>query len=84
MAGTIEPIIEMIGAPLKDAVNGGTEGEFFLPVRPGDLLVSYMKLADLYERSGRAGRMLFVVLEDTFKNQRDQVVATIRHTLILY
>jgi hypothetical protein len=43
-----------------------------------------MRLANLYERSGRMGRMLFAVLETTFKNQRDQVVATIRHTLIFY
>ncbi len=78
----MQSLINLVAPPLKTILNGGSEGEFFLPIRPDDVLVSYTKLADLYERSGRAGKMLFLVFETTYKNQNDQVVAKMRDTIL--
>lgn len=80
----METLINVVDPPLKNILNGGNEAEFYLPVHPGDVLVSYTKLADLYEKTGSAGKMLFAVFEATYKNQVDQVVAKMRYTFIFY
>ena len=79
----MEVVLNLVGTPRSNVFNAGNDCEFFLPVRPGDILIGCPKLADIYEKSGRSGRMLFVVFEVTYKNQRDQVVAVMRHTIIL-
>lgn len=61
---------------------GGLEIEFMEPIRPGDVLTSKTKLADIYEREGRSGKMAFTILETTYTNQRGQVVAIERTTRI--
>ncbi|MBI4235793.1 MAG: MaoC family dehydratase N-terminal domain-containing protein [Chloroflexi bacterium] len=53
----------------------GTEIELFRPVRPGDALTRRSRLADLFEREGRFGPMLFSVRETRTTDQRDEVVS---------
>jgi len=65
-------------------VNGGTEGTFFRPVRVGDILLTYFKLSDITEKSGKFGPMVFLTIEQTFKNRVNQLVAIMRHVLIVY
>jgi len=79
----MEAVLNIAGTPKSNVFNAGCEGEFFLPVRPGDIIVGCPKLADLYEKTGKSGRMLFIEFEVTYKNQRDQVVAVMHHTMIL-
>ena len=75
-----------VQSPFWRVFNGGNEYEFLKPVRAGDVLTSTTKLADLYERQGRPGigRMLFQVLETTYKNQKGEVVVKTRGTGISY
>ena len=61
---------------------GGTEIEFFAPLRPGDVLTSRSKIADIYEKVGRTGPMAFTVMETTYTNQRGELVARDRTTSI--
>ena len=61
---------------------GETEAEFFQPIRPGDVLTYQSRLADIYERDGRSGRLAFIVLETTYTNQRGEVVVKEKFTLI--
>ena len=63
---------------------GGSEYEYFQVVRPGDLITAKVKLADAYERERKTGKMLFLVIEITYTNQRGEVVATERSTPIRY
>ncbi len=79
MAALLEELSK-IGFP--NLLDGGIEYEFFIPVRPGDVLVSSTKVADIYERVGRAGVSLFGVMETTYTNQNGDVVAKSRSTLI--
>ena len=65
-------------------VNGGTEGTFFRPVRVGDILLTYFKLSDITEKSGKFGPMVFFTFEQTFKNRVNQLVAIMRHVLVVY
>ena len=61
----------------------GQSYEPFAPVRAGDRLTCTARIADIYEKTGRSGSMLFVVREHTFTNQNDQVVAKIRHSAVI-
>ena len=72
-----------ITVPLKvtRSMFGGIEVEFITPVRPGDILTSKTRVADIYERTGRSGsNMVFVIHETTFTNQKGEVVAIERLT----
>jgi len=64
---------------------GGTEAEYFQPVRPGDIITFNGKIADVSKRKGsKLGEMLFVTFEMSYKNQRQELVAQCRQLSILY
>jgi hypothetical protein len=65
-------------------INGGTEVEYGVRMRPGDAITSVSRLAGYAEREGRLGLMLFTTSEDTWTNQRGETVKTSRGTLIRY
>lgn len=71
-------------AMLERILDGGGEWEYFQPVRAGDALTIVSKLTDLREHEGRMGKMLFVTIETTWKNQRGKLVAKAHSTLICY
>ncbi len=70
--------------PFNRLLDGGSEWEYFGPVRAGDRITAIARIADVSERSGRLGLMLFTVFEVTYTNQLDEVVATQRSTSIWY
>ena len=65
-------------------INGGTEVDYGVRMRPGDVITSVIRLAGYAEREGRLGLMLFSTTEDTWTNQRSETVKTSRGTLIRY
>jgi hypothetical protein len=65
-------------------LNGGNRNTYLRPIRPGDVITSVTKIAEVFERSGRLGRMLFTVRETTWTNQKGQVVRVLRQTGIRY
>ena len=79
-----ERILSILGRPFENVLNAGNESEFYRPIRPGDVLASSTKLADIYEKKGGTGNLLFVVLETTYRNQADQVVAMMRYVFMFY
>jgi len=70
--------------PFSRNLNGGNEFEFLQPIQAGDTISITNKIADLYEREGRLGKMLFIIRETTYRNQKNEVVMKIRHTGISY
>lgn len=61
--------------------NGGGEAEYFdVPIRPGDVITSRSKLADIYVREGRTGQTLFRVTETRWTNQKGELVRIYRGT----
>jgi acyl dehydratase len=53
------------------------------PIRPGDTLTFRSRTKDVFEKDGkRGGKMLFVIGETEFTNQRGEVVAYMRNTAI--
>ena len=70
--------------PFDRRLDGGSDWEYFQPVRPGDRIQAVARVTDLRERSGRMGLMIFMTSEITYGNQFDEVVATQTSTSILY
>jgi acyl dehydratase len=67
---------------LTRLVNAGVEFEYYRPVVVGDTITTVAKLIDLYEKKGKFGPLLFMVIEVTYKNQRGELVAKRRQTHI--
>ena len=61
---------------------GGTEYEFFYPVRAGDTIAASTMIKDIVEREGKTGKMAFVITETTYTNQNGDLVAKARGTSI--
>jgi hypothetical protein len=61
---------------------GGHKYEVFAPVRVGDVLTVTERLADIVEKTGKSGELVFVTTESEYRNQRDELVARYRQTVI--
>ena len=70
--------------PFQRLLDGGSEWEYFEPVRAGDRITAVSRIVDISERSGRLGAMLFTVVETAYTNQLSELVATQRNTGIRY
>lgn len=83
LSGVRKELLESImKAGYKRLLDGGSDFEFMLPVRAGDILVATGGIADVYEREGKAGKLIFAVTEMTYINQNGDRVANVRSTLI--
>ena len=79
--GIIE-LLKTIKYPLKGLLNGSSEIECFQPIRPGDIITVSAKFTNFREHEGKAGKMLFMYYEVTYKNQKGKVVAIGRNMAI--
>ena len=70
--------------PFQRNLDGGSEWEFFEPIRPGDRITVTIKLTDVVQRKGHLGPMVFMILETSYANQLGQMVAIQRSTSISY
>ena len=61
--------------PVTRAVGGGSVFDVGEPVRPGDVITVRKTIADIYKKTGRSGEMYFVVLDTTYLNQDERIVA---------
>ena len=62
--------------PFNRLLDGGSEWEYFHPVRAGDRITAVAEIADINERTGRMGLMIITSVVVTYRNQFDQVAAT--------
>ena len=69
--------------PLPRLMDGGTEIEFFVPIRVGDVLTGRSKIVDIHQKEGRSGPLIFVVRETTYTNQKGEVVLVEKGASIL-
>lgn len=66
----------------KGWLNGGNRFEYIAPVMIGDVITARGHVADVYEKSGSSGEMLFIVFETQYTNQRGELVGKVRGTVI--
>ena len=66
----------------KGWLNGGNRFEYLAPVRIGDRITATGQVADVYEKSGSSGTLLFIQFETRYVNQEGALVAKLRGTMI--
>ena len=72
----------MLPPPLTSFVRGGNEYEIFQPARPDDEITMKRKIAEIYEKEGKAGTLVFVIVDMKFFNQKEELLGINRETLI--
>ena len=80
---SLEQILQLL-ASSKTLIHGRTELECYQPVRPGDVLTVGATIANIRERQGNTGKMAFITINATYKNQRQELVAECRQMVISY
>ena len=63
-------------------VDGGKGVESLAPIRRGDTLTATSLIADIYEKTGRSGTMIFIVHRMKYENQRGEPVSTVDWRMI--
>jgi hypothetical protein len=66
----------------KGWLNGGNRFEYLEPVKVGDRITATGRVADVYEKSGGSGSLLFIIFETEYVNQHGRTVAKLRGTAI--
>ena len=62
--------------------NGGTEFEYYSPIKVGDVIYITGRIVDFQERQGKSGKMLFIILDITSSKENGQVLGIMRNTII--
>ena len=62
-------------------LRAGNDYEFFQPVQPDDIITARRRTKDVYEKTGRSGRLLFWEVETSYYNQREELLATNLETM---
>lgn len=62
--------------------DAGKDLELGVPIRPGDTITVRSTLHDVYEKTGRSGSMVFVVVRFTLANQRGELLAKVDNRLM--
>jgi len=79
----IEQVLALV--PSATVLHGSTELECYQPIRVGDTVTVTTKIANIRERQDRRmGKMVFVTLNATYKNQRQELVAKCQQMIIGY
>jgi acyl dehydratase len=73
-----------IDLPGNRGLDGGSDWEYFEPIRPGDRITVQTRIADIRESEGRLGPMVFTTVETSYTNQFGQLCALQRATGIRY
>jgi len=74
----------LVRCPLPNILAGGSEVEHFIPVVAKDSITVTGKLVEVQEKPGRGGKLLFLIFERIYKNQRGETVARAQQTFIRY
>ena len=66
----------------KGWLNGGDRFEYLEPIRIGDTIRTRTRLADVYEKQGSSGGLLFLITETEYVNQHGRTAVRVRGTRI--
>ena len=63
-------------------IDGGKSVQVHAPIRPGDTLHATTTIADVFDKTGRSGTMIFIVQRMEFRDDRGELVATVDWKMI--
>ena len=64
-----------------EGLRAGNEYEFFQPIHPSDVVTAHWTVKDVYEKTGNTGSLVFQVIETTFYNQSEELLARNTETM---
>ncbi len=82
ISSLMDVIRALMDAGYHQAVDGGIDYEFFIPVRAGDTITATSLVKDIAERGKGDDRAVFLFTETTYTNQNDEKVAVTQVTSI--
>ena len=62
--------------------DGGKTVYAHAPIRPGETLFAHSKIADIYEKTGRSGPMVFIVHRMEFSDRAGKLVSVVDWRMI--
>jgi 3-hydroxybutyryl-CoA dehydratase len=66
----------------RGGLMSGVDFEFEAPIRAGDSIRVSSEVKQIYEKTGRTGTMIFVVVRSTLINQKGDVIARVDHRMM--
>lgn len=66
----------------RGGLMSGIDFELEAPIRAGDTIRASSEVKEIYEKTGRTGTMIFIVVRSTLINQRGEVVARVDHRMM--
>jgi acyl dehydratase len=66
----------------RGGLMSGIDFEFEAPIRAGDSIRVTSEVKQIYEKTGRTGTMIFVVVRSTLINQKGDVIARVDHRMM--
>ena len=57
----------------------GIDVEFLTPIRAGDSITTISRIKEIYEKTGRSGPMVFVVISSTLRKQNGEIAARVEY-----
>jgi hypothetical protein len=79
----MRPGLPPVEVPLVRLLNGGYDYEFFRYARHGERPFVKSRFKDIYQRDGKSGTLVFVVIEDLYSNERRESLLKTTNMLIL-
>ena len=69
--------------PLKRLLNGGDQVEVYQLARPGDRIQGKSKYVDIYQKEGKSGTLVFILVETVYRNQNKEILLKALQTHVL-
>ena len=83
MSKQLRPGLPIVNVPLERMLNGGYEYEFFRYARRGERIFRRSRYRDIYQREGKSGPMVFILVEETYTTESDELLLRTINTIIL-
>lgn len=83
MAGGLLSKMADLGVDFTKLLHGGQEYEYIHQIKPGDTVTGKTVISNVFEKSGKAGTMDFIVFETTYANQNGQNVLIDKSTIVV-
>ena len=74
------PVLNLLGMDIGRLLHGSQAFEYMGAIYAGDIITVTSKLKDIFDKKG--GALEFVVMENSYTNQHDELVAMATNTLV--
>ena len=76
-------LLRELGTDISRVLHGEQEFKIHRQLQPGQTYLCRTKVVDVYEKSGKSGRMAFMVRETAITDRANELAATMRHITVV-